>query len=109
MIFCARATRGLRRPSLDARTMGNRQATPHDWTEGEKWWMRTIGIDRSSLKKENVPVFSSQSTRRNGGSDGSYSGEFWNISKNMALRIMTVSMCSLTSTDRQTSHRRCRT
>ena len=63
MIFCARATRGLRRPSLDARTMGKRQATPHDWAEGEKWWTRTIGIDRSSLKKENVPVSSSQIMR----------------------------------------------
>jgi hypothetical protein len=37
MIFCARATRGLRRPSLDARTMGEHQAAPHDWAEGEKW------------------------------------------------------------------------
>ena len=28
MIFCARATRGLGRPSLHARTMGNRQTIP---------------------------------------------------------------------------------
>jgi hypothetical protein len=34
--------------------MGKRQAATHDWAEGRKWWTRTIGIDRSSLKNENV-------------------------------------------------------
>jgi hypothetical protein len=40
-IPCARATRGRGLPSLDARTVGNRQAAPHDWAEREKWWTRT--------------------------------------------------------------------
>ena len=40
-IPCARATRGRRLPSLEARTMGKRQATPHDCAEREKWWTRT--------------------------------------------------------------------
>jgi hypothetical protein len=30
MIFCARATRGLRRPSLDVRSGGMSQPTPKD-------------------------------------------------------------------------------
>ena len=34
MIFCARATRGLRRPSLDAR--GGRSISSHPWSENEQ-------------------------------------------------------------------------
>ena len=49
MIVCARATRGLGRSSLDTRTIGRRQATPHNLAEGEKWWTHT-GIGRLSLK-----------------------------------------------------------
>src|SRR5882672_4263358 len=36
MIFCARATRGLRRPSLDARS--RRSISPHPWRENERAW-----------------------------------------------------------------------
>jgi hypothetical protein len=36
MIFCARATRGLRRPSLDARS--GRSISPHPWRENEQAW-----------------------------------------------------------------------
>ncbi len=35
-IPCARATRGRGLPSLDARTMGKRQAAHHDWAQGGK-------------------------------------------------------------------------
>jgi hypothetical protein len=34
MIFCARATRGLRRPSLDARS--GRSISPHHWRSNEQ-------------------------------------------------------------------------
>ena len=34
MIFCARATRGLRKPSLDARS--GRSISPHPWRETSK-------------------------------------------------------------------------
>ena len=36
MIFCARATRGLRRPSLDARS--GRPIRPHPGRENERVW-----------------------------------------------------------------------
>jgi len=36
MIFCARATRGLRRPSLDARS--GRSISPHPWRNNERAW-----------------------------------------------------------------------
>ncbi len=36
LISCARATRGLGRPSLDARTMGARQAAPPILEEKDK-------------------------------------------------------------------------
>ena len=36
MIFCARATRGLRRPSLDARS--GRSISPHPLRENEQAW-----------------------------------------------------------------------
>jgi hypothetical protein len=36
MIFCARATRGLRRPSLDARS--GRSISPYPWRENERAW-----------------------------------------------------------------------
>jgi len=36
MIFCARATRGLRRPSLDARS--GRSISPHPWRDNEQAW-----------------------------------------------------------------------
>jgi len=36
MIFCARATRGLRRPSLDARS--GRSIIPHPRRENERAW-----------------------------------------------------------------------
>ena len=39
MIFCARATRGLRRPSLDARS--RRSISPHPWRGNEQ--ARRIG------------------------------------------------------------------
>jgi len=35
-IFCARATRGLGRPSLDARS--GRSISPHPWRENEQAW-----------------------------------------------------------------------
>jgi len=37
MIFRARATRGLRRPSLDARS--RRSISPHPWGNNERAWM----------------------------------------------------------------------
>jgi len=36
MIFFARATRGLRRPSLDARS--GRSISPHPWRDNERAW-----------------------------------------------------------------------
>jgi len=36
MIFYARATRGLRRPSLDARS--GRSISPHPWRDNEQAW-----------------------------------------------------------------------
>jgi len=37
MIFCVRATRGLRRPSLDARS--GRSISPHPWRDNKRaWW-----------------------------------------------------------------------
>ena len=40
MIFCARATRGLRRPSLDARS--GRSISPHPWRENERAWKEHV-------------------------------------------------------------------
>ena len=60
MIFCARATRGLRRPSLDARS--GRSISPHPWKiasrlEGSIRWMTVARcaqsrIDQVTLEKE---------------------------------------------------------
>ena len=36
MIFCARATRGLRKPSLDTRS--GRSISPHPWRDNEQAW-----------------------------------------------------------------------
>ena len=36
MIFCARATRGRRLPSLDARS--GRSISPHPWRENKRAW-----------------------------------------------------------------------
>ena len=44
-IPCARATRGLRRPSLDARTEGTSQATARTWTKrSEKKWFDPLKL-----------------------------------------------------------------
>ena len=43
-IPCAHATRGLRRPSLDARTTGKRQASLPNSTEGWKLYFVDIRI-----------------------------------------------------------------
>jgi len=40
MIFCARATRGLGRPSLDARS--GRSISPHPWRENEQAWREHV-------------------------------------------------------------------
>jgi len=44
MIFCARATRGLRRPSLDARS--ERSISPHPGREHERAWKDQLLISR---------------------------------------------------------------
>jgi hypothetical protein len=54
-IPCARATRGRRLPSLDARTMGNRQAatpTPADREDSRRIVGRTyVDMDQANFKK----------------------------------------------------------
>jgi hypothetical protein len=40
MIFCARATRGLRRPSLDARS--RRSISPHPERHNEQAWREHV-------------------------------------------------------------------
>ena len=61
-IPCARATRGLRRPSLDARTTGKRQADPPKLDKGMEvvlCWHSHLEMHRQALKKQYVPVYSS--------------------------------------------------
>jgi hypothetical protein len=54
MIFCARATRGRGFPSLDARTLGTRQATPPTtWRKGMNGGFGgqpLIGMDQPTMK-----------------------------------------------------------
>jgi hypothetical protein len=58
MIFRARATRGLRRPSLDARTMGKRQAArPATERKNEGLVEPRSGIDQPKLKNIQCPCF----------------------------------------------------
>ena len=40
MIFCARATRGLRKPSLDVRS--GRSISPHPWGDNEQAWREPV-------------------------------------------------------------------
>jgi hypothetical protein len=47
MIFCTRATRGLRRPSLDARS--GRSISPHPWRDNERAWKDGIGSRQTIL------------------------------------------------------------
>ena len=46
MIFCARATRGLRRPSLDARSGSS--LSPHPWRNNKRAWGNRRGQARGS-------------------------------------------------------------
>ena len=48
MIFCARATRGLRRPSLDARS--GRSISPHPWRENEQAWKEHVYRSMRAVK-----------------------------------------------------------
>ena len=43
MLFCARATRGLRRPSLDARN--GRSISPHSLKGPEQAWKDHLDVD----------------------------------------------------------------
>ena len=51
MTFCARATRGLGRPSLDARS--GRSFSPHPWRDNEQAWKehvyRSMRVVKGSL------------------------------------------------------------
>ena len=47
MIFCARATRGLGRPSLDARN--GRSVSPHPLRENEQAWKDQFLVARCGL------------------------------------------------------------
>jgi len=48
MIFCARATRGLGRPSLDARS--GRSISPHPWRENEQAWREHVYRSMRAVK-----------------------------------------------------------
>ena len=48
MIFCARATRGLRRPSLDARS--GRSISPHPWRDIEQAWREHVYRSMRAVK-----------------------------------------------------------
>jgi hypothetical protein len=48
MIFFARATRGLRRPSLDARS--RRSISPHPWRDNEQAWTVHVYCSMRAVK-----------------------------------------------------------
>ena len=52
MIFCARATRGLGRPSLDARSGSS--ISPHPWRETERVWRDETGVARCPSCSQNA-------------------------------------------------------
>jgi hypothetical protein len=52
MIFCARATRGLRRPSLDARS--GRSISPHPWRDNEGSFERGERVARCPPCSQNA-------------------------------------------------------
>jgi len=52
MIFCARATRGFRKPSLDARS--GRSISPHPWKNNERAWKGRL-LSRSTRAIEDQP------------------------------------------------------
>ena len=48
MIFCARATRGLRRPSFDARS--GRSVSPHPWKANKQAWRQHMCRSMRAVK-----------------------------------------------------------
>jgi hypothetical protein len=48
MIFCARATRGLRKPSLDARS--GRSISPHPLRDNEQSWREHVYRSMRAVK-----------------------------------------------------------